>query len=150
MAWQAAPGQIETFVVNVPQAGTYCLAVWMVGNDDLQSSLEYTLIIDNVSGVEEEMPVPRQTRLVAAAPNPFNPMTTIHYELAVRGVAVLEIYNTRGERVRELVGADLSAGRHRTVWDGRNAAGEGVASGVYYVRLRGGDATSLIKVTLLK
>jgi len=68
-------------------------------------------------------------------PNPFNPQTTIHYTLA-RSVAVESaIYDVNGQRIRILVDGLGEMGAHTATWDGRDDAGEEVASGVYFCRL---------------
>lgn len=64
-------------------------------------------------------------------PNPFNPMTTISFDLAVAGPVRIDIYGIDGRRVRSLVDGRYSAGRHAEVWDGRDAGGRTVASGTY-------------------
>ncbi len=74
-------------------------------------------------------------RLDPNYPNPFNPVTTIPFELTVPGHVRLEIFRLTGELVRTLVEEDLSAGPHRAVWDGRDDAGRKVASGSYLCRL---------------
>lgn len=68
-------------------------------------------------------------------PNPFNPSTTISYKLAAPGNVRLAIYDVLGRRVHMLVNSDMPAGTHTITWDGRNAAGHMVASGVYLYRL---------------
>lgn len=85
------------------------------------------------------------------APNPFNPRTTIAFELARPGHVRLEIFDVRGRRLRGLVNAPLPAGSHRVVWDGRLQHGAGAASGTYWVRLdldgrpMGSAAATLVK-----
>ena len=69
------------------------------------------------------------------APNPFNPATTIRFSLAESGNARLAVYDISGRIVRTLVVGQLSAGEHDVVWDGADAAGRPVASGVYVYRL---------------
>lgn len=68
-------------------------------------------------------------------PNPFNPTTTINYKLAAPGNVRLTVFDVLGRRVQVLVNGDMPAGTHTITWDGRNAAGQMVASGVYFYRL---------------
>ena len=68
-------------------------------------------------------------------PNPFNSNTLIVYRLAAAGAVQLEIFNSLGQRVRTLVDAHQTAGRYRIQWDARDERGEGVAAGVYVIRL---------------
>ena len=98
---------------------------------------------------------PEQTQLLANYPNPFNPETWIPYELATDTDVRLTIYNTHGGVVRTLELGHQSAGyyvgRDRAAyWDGRNAFGEQVASGIYFYQLET-DAMSLMrKMVILK
>ena len=83
---------------------------------------------------------PKQNRLLQNYPNPFNPETWIPYHLAEAGVVSLSIYDTAGTLIRTLPLGYQSAGfyenrTHAAYWDGRNALGEPVASGVYFYRL---------------
>jgi len=96
-------------------------------------------------------PVPGRTFLNAAAPNPFNPTTTLQFGLAAAGTAKLTVHDARGARVRTLWSADpAQPGVFRVVWNGRDATGRAVASGAYWVRLQAGGQVITRRVTLLK
>ncbi len=69
------------------------------------------------------------------APNPFNPSTTIAFSLPGAGHANVSVYATGGQLVRTLVDAPLSAGAHSATWNGLDASGSSVASGIYLYRL---------------
>jgi flagellar hook assembly protein FlgD len=97
-----------------------------------------------------EPPAARVTRLHAPHPNPFNPATTVAFELATPGRASLTVYALDGRRVARLVDGDLAAGAHRAVWRGRDDAGRPVASGTYLVQLRAPDRTESQRLTLVK
>jgi len=68
-------------------------------------------------------------------PNPFNPSTTIAYQLENDSSISLEVFNVLGERVCALADAAQSAGEHRICWNARNQAGEAVPGGIYFVKL---------------
>lgn len=85
-----------------------------------------------------------------AAPNPFNPRTTISYTLARGAFTTLRIYSVGGQRIRSLVCGFQPAGTHKIVWDGRTDTGKAAASGNYFVRLASGGTVSSTKVILLK
>lgn len=68
-------------------------------------------------------------------PNPFNPRTRIDYYLPQGGSVKLVVYDILGSKVRTLVSDQQSAGSHSVVWDGRNSAGQQVASGAYFYEL---------------
>ena len=98
---------------------------------------------------------PEKTQLLANYPNPFNPETWIPYELATDTDVRLTIYNPQGVVVRVLQLGQQSAGyytdRERAAyWDGRNALGEQVASGVYFYQLETDEMSSLRKMVILK
>ena len=83
-----------------------------------------------------ESVAPSRFVLLAPYPNPFNPSTTIAFELPRAARTWLRVYSADGRVVRTLVaGEDLAGGRHQTRWDGRDEAGADAASGVYWFRL---------------
>jgi len=69
-------------------------------------------------------------------PNPFNPVTTISYQIQRDAHVSLGIYNATGQLVRNLVEEEKSSGIWLATWDGRNAAGEHLGSGIYFCRLQ--------------
>ena len=98
---------------------------------------------------------PQETALLPNYPNPFNPETWIPYKLAKPADVTLTIYAANGRIVRRLPLGHQSAGmyqsRDRAVyWDGRNADGEPVASGIYFYTLTAGDFTATRKMLIRK
>ena len=98
---------------------------------------------------------PQETVLLANYPNPFNPETWIPYDLAEDSDVEIEIYNVKGERVRQLSLGFQGAGSYRSrsraaYWDGRNAVGESVASGVYFCVLHAGAVRTTRRMVILK
>jgi len=83
-------------------------------------------------------------------PNPFNPTTTIRFELPRDAPVNLCIYNLKGQRVKELVDTTLRIGQHQALWDGTDSRGRHVASGVYYCRLTAGKDSETRKMMLIK
>ena len=99
--------------------------------------------------------IPKKTALLPNYPNPFNPETWIPYHLAHAADVEITIYNTRGTVVRRLDVGHQSAGFYTAraqaaYWDGRNASGELVASGLYFYQFRAGDYTALRRMVILK
>jgi len=88
--------------------------------------------------------------LIGNAPNPFNPATQIAYELTEGRDVRLVIFNHLGQEVRVLVNEFQNAGQHRVVWDGKDASGRGVASGLYLYRLSSGNVSQTRQMLLLK
>ncbi len=90
------------------------------------------------------------TRLLANRPNPFNPETEIHFEVAKAGPVHIAVYDVTGRRVAVLADGERGAGRHHVTWRGRDAGGRVVPSGAYYVRLETATGRDTRKVMLLK
>jgi len=98
---------------------------------------------------------PKETVLLANYPNPFNPETWIPYQLATPADVTLTIYAVNGQIVRRLALGHQAAGvyenRSRAAyWDGRNAVGEPVASGLYFYTLTAGESTATRKMLIRK
>jgi len=80
--------------------------------------------------------VPKNFVLGQNYPNPFNPATRIDYALPEAAKVELKVYNLLGQEVRTLVDYEQPAGMHQIVWDGTDASGNGVASGLYFYKLK--------------
>ncbi len=89
-------------------------------------------------------------RLLPARPNPFNPRTTLRFELPAAAQARLEIFDLAGRRIRTLVSASLSAGPHEVTWDGTDARGCAAPSGNYVARLTAGMEVRSVGMQLLR
>lgn len=84
-------------------------------------------------------------------PNPFNPSTTISFNLPQNCDVQLDIFNIRGQKVKKLLDQNLEAGQHQSIWDGKDSKGQIAASGVYFYRLKAGKMKPVInKILLLK
>jgi len=68
-------------------------------------------------------------------PNPFNPITTISFSIPIYTKVSLTIYNIKGQKVKQLVSDQLSAGEHSKVWDGKADNGKSVSSGIYFYKI---------------
>ncbi len=93
---------------------------------------------------------PEDVLLIGNYPNPFNPATTIYYELPNASKVKLEVYNLLGQNVRTLINVRQEAGRHQIVWDGENDFGLPVASGIYIYRFQAGNYSKIMKMILMK
>jgi len=83
-------------------------------------------------------------------PNPFNPTTTISFNLPKNAPVNLEIFNLKGQKVRTLINSELKAGKHNIIWNGLDNDGKQVASGVYFYRLSNGEQILTHKMMLMK
>jgi len=109
------------------------------------------IVVEGPTGTDPPDDPPPAYFLAGNYPNPFNPVTTITYGLAERAPVTLRIYDVSGRLVRTLVDEVQEPGRSYTVvWDGRNAYGRSVSSGVYFCRLTAGAGASARKMVLLR
>lgn len=83
-------------------------------------------------------------------PNPFNPETTISYQLSENSEVELKIYNIKGKKVKQIVSDQLLAGQHSVVWNGRDDNGESVSSGIYFYKLKTDNYEETKRMILLK
>jgi flagellar hook assembly protein FlgD len=90
------------------------------------------------------------SRLHPSYPNPFNPRTTIKFELNRSGPVDLAVFDVAGRLVKRLVSQPLPAGHHDAVWEGRDSAGRAAAAGVYFFRLKTNDTVDTKRMTLIK
>ena len=86
----------------------------------------------------------------AVYPNPFNPKTTISYELPADTDVAIVIYDAIGQEIRQLVSQHYTAGRYSVQWDAKDHMGRSVGSGVYIAKIVAGPNTAIQKMLLLK
>ena len=129
------------------------------GGDRITVTIDVTEVVDEnaraAPSVETSALIPEKTDLLTNFPNPFNPETWIPYQLAKPADVTLTIYDIRGVAVRELKLGHQAAGFYASrseaiYWDGRNAFGEKVASGLYFYTLKAGDFTATRKLLIRK
>jgi hypothetical protein len=106
-------------------------------------------VVDVGTGIDPNEK-PTRFELLANYPNPFNPTTTIVYDLPVFADVRLAIYDAAGRKIRDLVKASEPPGRHFVTWDGRNSSNKPVATGVYFYRLTAGGKTLTKKMVLIR
>jgi len=95
--------------------------------------------------------VPEPVKVLTCYPNPFNPELTIAFFTTESTESTeINIFNLKGQRVKTLVDAKLTAGEHSVVWQGRNDAGNQVSSGVYFIRMQVGNEVFIGKAVLMK
>ncbi len=144
--------------IRVAAIGNKALVTWADDRAGIMNSEEaYTgiwgnLITSNYTATDDplENPLPVAS-LKGNYPNPFNPSTTISFELRQTGRASLSVYNLKGQLVKVLIDdAVLEQGTHNAVWDGTDASGRGVGSGVYFTRLSFGNESFSRKMLLTK
>ena len=83
-------------------------------------------------------------------PNPFNPRTTIKFDLKDPGRVELSVFDIAGRRVKSLVSESMAAGHHDVVWEGKDSLGREASAGVYFFRLKTEDIVDTKRMTLIK
>jgi len=156
----------ENGVINIADmfngeefGGTLTIGFKTIGtNRGVVAELTHALVADNALGVSKVTDItnaslralPTVYSLSKNFPNPFNPTTTIEYQIPASGSVDMIIYNMTGQKVRTLVNEAKSAGFYKVVWDGKNDMGESVASGLYFYKLVSGNFNKIEKMTLVK
>ena len=121
---------------NAPSDGRLLIHVWKVN-----------AVTTSVSGQDV---APGEFRLLQNFPNPFNPATHISYTLPHAGRVMLKIFNLNGQEIVTLVDGIQPAGAHAVAWDGRDAHGQKVCSGIYLYQLQAGAFAGSKKMLLIE
>lgn len=144
--------QVQSYVFfdrEIYEPGTYWY--WLQSLEMDGSSEYHGPVSITYSPVQSETPA-----LVLPAgfntiyPNPFNPDLNIRFTVDKPGRATIEIYNLRGQMVRRLMDSDLAKGSHKVLWDGRDASGNLVSSGMYQLVLRSGNKRYSTRAVMMK
>jgi len=130
--------------VNAPAGNHsyYVTAVYTTGESTASNTVQVTADSDKVSFA--------MTSLSGNYPNPFNPTTTISYDMAREGHVNIAVYNSKGQRVANLVDGVKGVGGHQVVWNGQDDSGKAVSSGIYFYRMTTSDFSSVKKMVMVK
>ena len=147
----AAPLTAQTLAQLTPEAVRQAIEFLHIADD---GSAVYGYAIARLEALLVFI-TPENTQLLANYPNPFNPETWIPYQLSAPATVTVRIYDMKGALIRILALGHQAAGyytdRNRAVyWDGRNAVGEPVASGLYFYTFTAGDFTATRKLLIRK
>ena len=100
---------------------------------------------------DDPQPLPAKFAIYQNAPNPFNPSTTIRFDLPESATVKVSIYDVAGRLVQTLVASErMNPGLHDAVWNGRDESGQNVAAGVYFYRMETEKFSATKKMTLIK
>ena len=114
---------------------------------DLDGSVNLSNPIEVLLGARFTLPTEFASTVY---PNPFNPRTTISYDLPADTNVSIVIYNETGQEIRHLVTQHYTAGRYNVQWDAKDYLGRSVGSGVYIAKIVAGPNTAIQKMLLLK
>ena len=152
---QAAP-----MLAQLPHSSSFTVEAvqqWIQDARDIGADAQTIAVLEQFLAVltQRTQPTPEKTVLLANYPNPFNPETWIPYQLAQPAEVTISIHAIDGTLVRTLPLGEMPAGVYQSrsraaYWDGKNAHGEQVASGVYFYTLKAGQFTATRKMLIRK
>ena len=116
---------------------------------DLESKVVELITTTSVEGAHSNS-LPTDFELKQNFPNPFNPNTTIQFQLPAASHMSLKIYNLDGQLIKTLISEQMTAGNHNVNWDGTNDLGIKVGSGLYFYRIQAGRFTTARRMILIK
>lgn len=112
--------------------------------------LDTTTVVVSVDDFNYDAQVPESYTLKQNYPNPFNPTTTIEFAIPEAAEIDLAVYNILGKRVNTLVDGYKEAGSYKVQWNGMNASGQKLATGVYFYTLKAGKHSQTMKMIMLR
>ncbi len=149
-----AEGETVEFQVFDADAGVICVVTEQVDwqADAVVGTVTQPFVLSAISGEEEEDGgVPKAYSLGQNVPNPFNPSTTVYYDVPSGGGNVsLRVYDVSGRLVRTLVDGHETEGSKSVTWDGTGDRGQSAASGIYFYRMSAPGFTETKKMVLLR
>lgn len=166
--------QLNAYITNVEdpieELANLEFAMYFPGKGAANSVLDYS-VLNNQSGrfesrnvtvseckeflqvridATDEPPLPTVIKLYGNYPNPFNPETTISFDLAEQSPVTIEVFNIKGQKVSTLVRDNFASGHHSVVWNGTDSNGKPVSSGVFFYKMSTPNHVSTRKMLLLK
>lgn len=159
--WPAGLNQFYSVLALKDPFGFGIINVDMLANtsyDLTNTAFTSVLVVGNpfpLGVIKESNLIPEKFGLQQNYPNPFNPTTTVKFSIEKTAVAQIAVYDILGRQISTLVNEQLTAGFYNVTWNGTDASGSTVGSGVYYIRMtakvQGDDAFSAVqKVVLMK
>jgi predicted outer membrane repeat protein len=141
-----AQNPIYTFT----QVGLYSVSLTVSDGIDIVTETKVDYINVSPTNADTDI-IPLQTKLFNNYPNPFNPSTTIRYDLHEHADVIVQILNNKGQIVKTLVKQHIQPGNYSIIWNGINESGDQVSSGIYlYKMIVNGRTEEVKKCVLLK
>jgi hypothetical protein len=126
---------------------------WEPDNNEKQIDIQGVMFHGTLADVEnghESGNAPKRHLLAANYPNPFNPETTIAFQISTGGRTTIRVVDTMGRDVARLMDENRPAGSYRVKWNGSDAAGNPAASGVYFYKIQSGPYSTMGRMLLLR
>ncbi len=111
-----------------------------------------TIVFFNLTSKDDQQnnTLPVITEIKSIYPNPFNPETTIEFNLKENSDVNIRVYNLKGQLVKTVINSKFEAGNHKVIWNGTNSNEQRVASGLYFCRMETKDKSVTKKMILMK
>jgi len=145
-SWTNGPGELFDWTM----VQTFQLVSETAEQLDTEIYLDRIRVVHPSDVTESKPAQPSAFKLSANYPNPFNPSTTIEFELPETGEVELAIFNVRGERIKTLYSGQKPAGSYKIMWEGTSSNGSQVSSGVYFYRLKTADQEQTNRMVLMR
>jgi len=144
--------QAQTYVYTDPsQLETGIYYYWLESQELSGSNGYHGPVMVNYSQPGTSSPsIPVVQGINSVYPNPFNPSTTIGFGIEKDSKVRIVIYNSRGQLVRELVNGSYAKGNYTLAWNAKDNNGRSVSSGIYTIRMTGGNQDYVRKIMLMK
>jgi spore coat protein A len=156
------PGEVTRVIARFDRPGRYVWHCHILSHEDHEMMRPYYVGampmakgqggpgIEATDGRLSNGNVPSTVVLGQNEPNPFNPITQIRFALPAAGPVELSVYNVAGQLVQTLASGEYGMGEHVLTWNGRDARGNAVSSGVYFYKLNAGPSTHVKKMVLMR
>jgi hypothetical protein len=118
--------------------------------DQLGNYIDHTIVISSHTHIPDPGAPVRNARIVGVVPNPFNPQTSIEFELQRPEYLEIAVYRLNGHRVSVLTARTFTAGLHSLTWNGCDSQGRAMSSGTYIVRLESDTGVEARKLMLVR
>jgi hypothetical protein len=125
--------------------------VWNI-NPELNNGYPYLNYPNSVPNDDVTIETPLLTKAIlhSAYPNPFNPSTTISFDLASPEIVSINIYNIKGQLIKNICNKTYDKGTHSIIWDGKDSKGKACGTGVYFYKMTASKTTQSKKMMMIK
>ncbi len=147
LGWLSDYAMFYEVAVSTPSTTMLAFSMMMMPDD------VYATFMANwfpIVSVDENTTLPTEFALANNYPNPFNPSTSIAFDVPTSSEVMITVYNVLGQKVIDLVNSDYAAGTYNVTWNGVDAAGTPVSSGLYMYKMTAGNFSATSKMLYLK
>ena len=137
-------------IVVPDEPGQYYADIILDSNDPDSSVLQIHVLLDVVTGIKEENPLPTVYSLYNNYPNPFNPSTKIVYTIQQKDKVILKVFDIVGNEIATLVDEEQKPGKYEVQFSVGQDTSPGLASGIYFYKLQTENFTEIKKMILIK